>query len=119
MAKKSNAEKSSSGVSPLRYFLMLLRGQVISVGFIMRYWLLLAVGIVFILIYITNKYTCQTSMERIQQLEQRLEVVNSEKMRERSLYMSRTTEISMQKRLDSLHLDLKIQEQPPFKLSDK
>lgn len=49
-----------------------------------------------ILIYITNRYQCLTRMEDIRKLEQELEIVETERIRERSTYMSRIRESSMQ-----------------------
>lgn len=103
--------------SPLKVASKVMRGQIISSDFFTRHWLMILVIVTLILIYITNKYNCLRSMEDIQSLSIELERINTEAMRERSNYMSKITEQSMRARLDSLHLDLRIQDQPPFKLS--
>ena len=72
--------------------------------------------IVVIMVYITTKYTCQTNMEKIASLERTLEIVNNEKARERSAFMGRIRETAMQEMVDSLHLNLKVQSQPPYKI---
>lgn len=113
--KTTNTRKERK--SPLRMAAKVLHGQVISSDFFARNWLLILVGITMILVYITNKYNCQTSMEEIKRLNTQLEVARTEAIRVRSEYMSKLTERSMQARLDSLHLDLKVQEQPPFKIT--
>lgn len=97
----------------------MLRGQVLSSDFFARNWLLVFTALIVILIYITNKYNCQTNMEEIRRLEQRLEIVKTERMRVRSAYMSRTRESSMQHLVDSMKLNLNVQERPPFKLHMK
>ena len=56
-------------------------------------------------------------MEDIRKLEQELEIVETERIRERSTYMSRIRESSMQEMVDTMHLNLKIQDQPPYKLT--
>ena len=71
---------------------------------------------VMLLVFITNRYQCLTRMEEIRKLEQTLEVVETERIRERSTYMSRIRESSMQELVDTMHLHLKIQDQPPYKL---
>ncbi len=71
------------------------------------------------IIYITTKYTCQTNMEKIAELERKLEIVNNEKARERSKFMGRIRETSMQQMVDSLGLNLNVQTQPPFKIPRK
>ena len=63
-----------------------------------------------------GKYTCQTNMEKIAALERKLEIVTNEKARERSAFMGRIRETSMQQLVDSLHLNLKVQPQPPYKI---
>jgi hypothetical protein len=55
-------------------------------------------------------------MEVIRKLEKELEVVKTERIRERSTYMSNIRETAMRERIDSLHLGLSIQERPPFQL---
>ena len=73
-------------------------------------------AILMVLIYITNRYQCLTRMEEIRRLEQELEVVETERIRVRSTYMSRIRE-SMQEMVDTMHLNLRIQDKPPYKLS--
>ena len=65
-----------------------------------------------VLIYITNRYQCLTRMEEIRRLEQELEVVETERIRVRSTYMSRIRESSMQEMVDTMHLNLRIQDKP-------
>lgn len=97
----------------------LFRGQILSSDFFVRHWLPVVLGVFVVMIYITTKYTCQTNMERIAALERRLEIVNNEKARERSDFMGRIRETSMQQLVDSLHLNLKVQSQPPYKIPRK
>lgn len=94
----------------------LFRGQVLSSDFFARHWLPVLICIIVIMVYITTKYTCQTNMEKIAALERRLEILNNEKARERSAFMGRIRETSMQQMVDSLHLNLKVQSQPPYKI---
>ena len=69
------------------------------------------------MVYITNRYQCLTRMEEIRKLEHELEIVQTERIRERSEYMSRIRESSMQELVDTMHLNLRIQDKPPYKLS--
>lgn len=95
----------------------IIYGRVLSVDFFARHWLKVLLGVVMIMSFITNKYQCQTKMEEIRRLEQQLEIIETELLRVRGEYMSRVRESSMAHLVDSLNLDLKVQEQPPFKLS--
>lgn len=93
-----------------------LHGRVLSLDFMRRNWLLVLAVTAMLMIYITSRYTCQTQMETIQRLEHDLEVVKTERIREKSTYMSRIRESQMQHMADSMHLGVTIQEQPPFRL---
>ena len=110
--KKKKAGKADSDSLMLRA----LHGKLVSTDFFARNWGKIMVLMFMILIFITNKYTCQTSMETIQTLSRRLEVVKTERIRERSIYMSRTRESGMQELVDTMHLNLHIQERPPYTL---
>ena len=94
----------------------MFRGQILSSDFFARHWLPVVLGVVVAMVYITTKYTCQTNTEKIAELERKLEIVNNEKSRERSAFMGRIRETSMQQMVDSLHLNLKVQSQPPYKI---
>lgn len=94
-----------------------LYGRFLSVDFFRVHWKAVALGMLMVMAYITNRYQCLTRMEEIRRLEQQLEVVETERIRERSTYMSRIRESAMQELVDTMHLNLKIQDQPPFKLS--
>lgn len=106
---------------PSRDSLMLraLHGRVLSTDFFRRHWLPVLGVVAMLMIYITNRYTCQTQMETIQRLERELEVAKTERIREKSTYMSRIRESKMQQRVDSLHLGITVQERPPYRLSIK
>ncbi len=73
--------------------------------------------VVLALTYISVRFDCVTAMETVQVLTRKLEVTRTEVQRERSTYMSRTCESSMQHMVDSLKLGLSIQERPPYKIS--
>ena len=113
MAKKTTDTTKNPGGMLKRA----LNGRVLSSDFFLRHWKAVLTLVVMVLIYITNRYQCLTRMEEIRKLEQTLEVVETERIRERSTYMSRIRESSMQELVDTMHLHLKIQDRPPYKLS--
>ncbi|MCH5318277.1 MAG: hypothetical protein J1E38_01040 [Paramuribaculum sp.] len=112
MAKSGREKKEKKGNIVGR----ILYGQVISSDFFAKHWLTAFAALTIIMIFITNKYNCQTKMEEIRRLETELEIVKTERIRVRSAYMSRTRESSMQHLVDSLGLNLHVQEKPPYKL---
>lgn len=92
------------------------QGKLLSTDFFRRHWLPVLGVVAMLMIYITNRYTCQTQMETIQRLERELEVAKTERIREKSTYMSRIRESKIQQQVDSLRLGLTVQDRPPYKL---
>lgn len=99
------------------FMLRALHGRIISTDFFRRNWLVVIAAMVMLMVYITNRYKCQTQMEEIQKLEQELEVAKTERIRAKSAYMSRIRESSMQHTVDSLNLGIMVQDSPPFRVS--
>lgn len=121
MARKKKAEEptpqSNAGIEPRDSFMLrALHGRILSIDFFRRYWWIVLGSAAMLMIYITNRYTCQTQMETIRTLQKELEVAKTERVRAKSIYMSRIRESSMQHIVDSLHLGLTIQEQPPYRI---
>ncbi len=73
-------------------------------------------GVFMILAYISSKYSCQTKMEEVNRLTKQYEIVSAELVRYRSRYMGQIRESSMQAMVDSLKLNLKVQENPPYRI---
>jgi len=94
-----------------------LFGSFLTSDFLAKHWLKLFLLLLLILGFISTKYQCQTDMEKIRRLSNKLEVVKTERIQQRSTYMSRIRESAMLQLADSIHPGLKVQEQPPFKLS--
>lgn len=116
--KNSKTKKSETDARPRRQniFRRILQGNVLTSDFFVNNWLKILVVMVFIVIYISTKYQCLTSMETIKKLENELEVVKTESIRERSNYMSRIRESSMAELADSIRPGLRVQEHPPYVL---
>ena len=111
---QKNGVRKKLSQAPRRTFFSILTGGVVNSDFFYRHKLKLFVLLVLVMFYISTKYQCQTGMETIRNLENRLEVVRTESIRERSLYMSRIRESSMAALADSVRPGLAIQKQPPF-----
>ena len=109
-AKPDNKKKKSAFISRI------FRGELISSDFFARHWLPILIFIIVIMVYITTKFTYRTNIEKIEALQKQLEIVQNESSSERSLFLSRIRETSMQQMVDSLHLNLRVQPQPPFVL---
>lgn len=119
MAKAISIPASGNAEKTQRHDNLLIRvlhGRIISIDFFRSHWKSLVLIIIMILVYITNRYQCLTKMEEIRRLEQQLEIVETERIRAKSEYMSRIRESSMQELVDTMHLGLKVQNQPPYRL---
>ena len=97
--------------------LRIIHGRLLSIDFFRHHWLSVMLAVPMVMIYITNRYQCLTRMEHIRALEQELEIVETERIRVKSIYMSRIRESSMQEMVDTMHLNLRVQDQPPYRLS--
>lgn len=93
-----------------------VRGRWLSTRFFSRNWGIILALVVLVMIYITNRYQCLTAMENIQKLNKELEVIKSERIRQKSDYMNAIREKTMQKSIREAGLDLTHRDQPPFKL---
>ena len=114
--KKKKSLKERITGAPGKTFRSMISGGVISMDFFNRHKLKLFVALVLIVFYISTKYQCQTGMETIRRLENQLEIVRAESIRERSEYMSRIRESSMTVLADSIRPGLAVQTQPPYVL---
>ncbi len=114
----NNRQEHSSVIERiLRIITRTIYGRVLSVQFFKRHWLAVFMGVMLIMIYISNKYSFQTRIEQVNSLRSELGVIRTEFIRERSMYMSAVRERAMRARLDSIGLNLTYQVQPPFRLS--
>jgi len=116
--QNSAAEKKETSGNMLR---QLMYGQVVSSDFFARNWIAMLLVVIMILVYIAGKYTCQTKMEQVRKLTSKLETVRAERIRAKSEYMGKIRESAMQEMVDTLHLGLRVQENPPYviNLSEK
>lgn len=112
--KKSGAVKKKKGRSFGR---SLIHGKLLSTNSLGRHGKIIVAIVVLLIFYMGHRYKCQTKMELIQRLEKELVVVKTERIREKSYYMSKIRESSMTERISALGLDLKIRECPPYKIN--
>ncbi len=110
MATEKAKKKKGSVISSA------VRGRWLSTRFFSRNWGIILALVILVMIYITNRYQCLTAMENIQKLNKELEVIKSERIRQKSEYMNAIREKTMQKSIRDAGLDLTHRDQPPFKL---
>lgn len=119
MIGKKQGKSSQANETSGTLMRQLLHGQVVSSDFFARNWIALLLVVMMIMIYIAGKYTCQTKMEQVSRLTYELETVRAERIRAKSEYMGKVRESAMQQMVDTLHLGLRIQETPPFVITEQ
>ncbi len=117
MFGKRNNQKVDKKETSSNVLQKVLHGQVVSSDFFAKNWLIIALIVFLFLIYISGKYTYLTKIEQVRQLEEELEIVQAERVRAKSNYMSKVRESSIQELVKEHNLDLTVRETPPYVLS--
>lgn len=89
-------------------------GQFININFFLRHWLIVISVMGLVIFYIAGNYMVRQNNDEIKALRTQLQIVKTERIRVRENYMSRIRESSMTHMIDSLHLDLKVQNEFPY-----
>lgn len=117
MAKKA---KNTTGTKPRKrksnVVKSVLRGRIVSTNFLRRYRVWIGLVMFFALTYIYVRYECLTTMENIKKLEDKLEVARTERIREKSEYMSNIRESALNDYLTARGMKIKVANHPPYKL---
>ena len=116
--EKENKSKKRKMFKSLNVFAeRALHGELLTLDLFLKHWIRIFLFVARIIIFISSKYECQTCMEDIKTLKRDLEIIETECVRVKGEYMSRVRESYMAHLVDSMRLNLKVQEQPPFKLT--
>ncbi|MGM9871784.1 MAG: FtsL-like putative cell division protein [Muribaculaceae bacterium] len=115
--KNKKSTTASTGAEVRKWSLQLFLGDLISSKFFTRHKFSIIGMVVLLILYISFQYECKTRMETIDNLNKELAIVQSESIRQKSTYHSRIRESVMQQMVDSMRLGLKVQDQPPFKIT--
>lgn len=124
MAAKTKQNKSLSPVSSVRarkssWVNEMRQGRTISVEFFKNNAWLLIIILVSVIALIGLRYKTKTKMEEIKKLTTELSKAESNKLQEKSKYMSLIRETEMRRMVREKGLPLEFQEQPPYEIIDK
>lgn len=109
--KQASAKKNHTRwLNDLRY------GQTLSIEFFSYNAWILVIILVAVLSLIGLRYKTKTKMSEIKTLTHKLELAESDKLREKAAYMSLVRETEMRRLVAEKHLGLVFQEQPPFEV---
>ena len=109
--KKALKEATAGFLSDFRY------GKTVSVNFFKTNAWLLLIFIVIVIALMGMRYKTKTKMEQIKKLEKELVQSESDKLKEKSAYMSLIRETEMLRLVKKNQLNLIFQEQPPYDIT--
>ncbi len=90
----------------------------LTFDFFKRNWAYVLALTVMTLMYISNKYTCQDSLQQVMLLTTALDNAKTDCVSASAKYNSMIRESQMVEFIDSMHINLAPPEQPPFKLTE-
>lgn len=109
--RNSKAQKAVKGVIQGRSFL--------SWDFFKRNAVYIIAATVMMLMYISNKFVCQSYMQQVLDLKIELENAKTDCVNASAAYNSQIRESQMVAFVDTMHIDLTAPEQPPYHLNEK
>ncbi len=104
---KNIFSKISSGTRAL------IQGDLVSSKFFMTHFFATAFVVMSCIAVIALRFECATSQNTVDRLNHQINVMSTEKQKERSLYMTLTRESAMLHLVDSLRLGLTIPDRRP------
>ena len=116
-------KKSKEKKSVMRYLYKVLtdifRGKSISNEILMKNWKTTLSFIILVMIYISNRYSCQQKIVEIGLLNKQLTDLRNEAQTLSSELMGRSRQSQVQDLVDAKGLQLRSSDQPPFYLNRK
>ncbi|MBQ2490938.1 MAG: hypothetical protein II592_08245 [Muribaculaceae bacterium] len=95
----------------------LAQGRIfLTLNFFKKYWIYALAFIVFMLMYISNKYMCQNHLQQVMKLRVELDNARTDCVTASAKYNSMIRESQMKNLVDTMHLGLTSPDQPPYKL---
>ncbi len=95
------------------------QGRILSLELFRRNFLYIIVIVGMLLMYIGNKFECQSKMEQVMALKKELDNAKTDCVNASARYNSKIRESQMKALVDTMHIDLTAPDQPPYHLSKK
>ncbi len=109
--------KKSSKSSP--DFSGVWQGRILSLELFRRNFLFIVVATGMMLMYIGNKFECQSKMQEVIALKSELENARTDCVNASARYNSMIRESHMKAYVDTMHIDINSPEQPPYHLTQQ
>lgn len=93
--------------------LSVIQGRAVSSRFFKEHFFATSIVVIICLATIAVRFQCAMSQNKIERLERQINVMCTEKQRERSRYMTITRESAMTQLVDSLQLGLSVPDRRP------
>ena len=113
-AEKASQKRKNSGVSAWQTF---KEGRSMSLSFFKRNGWLILLAMAAVIWLISQRYSNQSRMEEIKNLEKELRRAESRKLDAKAEYMSLIRESRMRELMEKNNLTISYQEQPPYILN--
>lgn len=116
----TDGKKKKYGVNPLGIVKKTIQGRIfLTFDFFKRNWLYILAITIMMLMYISNKYECQNSMQQMITLTKDLDNAKTDFVNSSAKYNSLIRESQMKALIDTMHINITSPEQPPYKLYSK
>lgn len=116
MASKNNNNNQNNTRD---FIMMTFQGRFLSLQFFKENFIYIIAVIIMMLMYISNKYTCQSYQQEVINLKRDLENAKTDWVNSSAKYNSMIRESHMKAYVDTMHIDLCAPEQPPYHLNTK
>lgn len=107
---KENAKKAAKGMS----FKSILGGDILASGFFRRQTKLIVLIMVFIIFYISNRYSCQQQMIEIDRLKKELTDIKYDALTRSSELMEKSRQSRIEEYISDKESDLQTSTNPPY-----
>ena len=95
------------------------QGRILSLELFRRNFLYIIAIVGMLLMYIGNKFECQSKMAQVMQLKKELDNAKTDCVNASARYNSKIRESQMKALVDTMHIDLTAPNQPPYHLTKK
>ena len=107
---KDNSKKATKGMS----FKSILGGDILASGFFRRQTKLIVLIMVFIIFYISNRYSCQQQMIEIDRLKKELTDIKYDALTRSSELMEKSRQSRIEEYISDKESDLQTSTNPPY-----
>ena len=113
------SEKRSKAATGKKAGKDIIQGRFLSLDFFKRYAVYVIALVIIALMYIANKFVCQSSMQEVMTLKTELANAQTDLVNASAKYNSMIRESEMTRLMQEKHIGLTAPKEPPFELQSK